>query len=114
MIGASAVVPTRGVMRYCEMALPPLEAGAVQVRSTVPFPATPCNPVGASGAEAAARLGVTAAEAAESGPTPTLLIAATRKVYCVPLESPSTVWLVAGESVVIGVCAVAPTYGVIR
>src|SRR5688572_205461 len=58
--------------------------------------------------------GVTAFEAADAGPVPTALVAATRNVYAVPLVSPVTVVLVAGGvpvTVRTG-CAVVPTNGV--
>ena len=58
--------------------------------------------------------GVTGGEAAELGPVPTALIAATLKVYVVPFVKPVTVKPVAADGVVTGVCAVAPMYGVIR
>jgi hypothetical protein len=57
--------------------------------------------------------GVTAADASDAGPVPTALIAATVNVYAVPFCRPSMNWLVAPVLVVIGVCAVEPTYGVI-
>src|SRR3954462_1720498 len=58
--------------------------------------------------------GVTAAEAAEAGPVPTALVAATVKVYVVPFVSPLTVAVVAGglPVTVVGVCAVVPMNGV--
>src|SRR3954469_14648279 len=55
--------------------------------------------------------GVTGGEGAESAPVPTLLIAATRKVYVVPLVSPVIVRVVAGVPVTIGVRGVAPMHG---
>ena len=61
------------------IALPPSEAGAVHESATEPLPAVPPTPVGAPGA-VAAPAGVIAAEAAESGPVPTALIAATVNV----------------------------------
>src|SRR5436190_2132302 len=59
-------------------------------------------------------VGVTELEAAESGPVPTALVAETLNVYAVPLVSPVTVRVVAGglPVTVVGVWAVAPTYGV--
>ncbi len=52
--------------------------------------------------------GVTGLEAAEAGPGPTALVAATVKVYAVPLVSPVTVAEVAGglPLTVVGACAV--------
>jgi hypothetical protein len=50
--------------------------------------------VGAAGTPAGR--GVTAADAVESGPVPSPLIAATRKVYAVPFVRPPTVALVTG------------------
>jgi hypothetical protein len=58
--------------------------------------------------------GVTALEAAESGPVPTELVADTLNVYVVPFVSPVIVVLVAGgdPDTVVGVWAVDPMYGV--
>jgi hypothetical protein len=92
------------------IALPPLEAGAVHDNVTWPLPGVPEIPVGAPGTAP----GVTGAEAAESAPVPTALIAATANVYAVPFVSPVTVKLVAAEPVETGVCAVPPMDGVIR
>src|SRR3954451_2706193 len=94
------------------MSLPPSEAGTLQPRSTELLPATASTDAGASGRVAADRLGVTAADAGESAPVPTPLIAATLNVYAVPLVRPPTTLLVAPVVVVTGVCGVAPTYGV--
>src|SRR5690349_10806685 len=58
--------------------------------------------------------GVTAAEGVESDPVPTALIAATRNVYAVPFVRPVTLYIVFVEPVLIGVCALAPMYGVMR
>jgi hypothetical protein len=90
--------------------LPPFDAGAVHESATCPSPATPDTAVGAPGSPE----GVTGAEAAESTPVPTALIAATVNVYAVPFDKPVTVKLVAAEPVATGVCAVPPTYGVTR
>jgi hypothetical protein len=90
------------------IAAPPFDAGAVHDSATCPCPAVPATAVGAPGTVA----GVTAAEAAEFGPIPTLLTAATWKVYAVPLVRPVTVNVVPAEPVEIGVCAVVPMYGV--
>ena len=57
---------------------------------------------------------MTAAEAAESGPVPTALIAATVNVYAVPFVRPVTVKVVVVEPVRIGVWAVPPIDGVTR
>jgi hypothetical protein len=59
-------------------------------------------------------VGVTAFEAADTGPAPVEFDACTLNVYSVPGVSPSTVVLVAGgEPVsVVAVCAVEPMYGV--
>ena len=59
-------------------------------------------------------VGVTGLDGAEAGPVPIALVAATVKVYAVPLVSPVTVVLVAGglPVTVVGVCAVVPMYGV--
>src|SRR6476661_8759042 len=58
------------------------------------------------------KAGVIAALALEFAPVPTELIAATRKVYAVPLVSPVTVLLVAAVLVTIAVWAVVPMNGV--
>jgi hypothetical protein len=92
------------------IALPPFEAGVVHDSATWPLPAVPDTPVGAPGTAD----GVTGAEAAESAPVPTALIAATVNVYAVPFVSPVTVKLVAADPVKIGVCAVPPMDGVTR
>ena len=67
--------------------LPPSDPGAVQLTVADPSPAVAPTPLGAPGTVAGAT-GVTALEAADSGPAPTLLIAATVKVYAVPLVNP--------------------------
>ena len=53
--------------------------------------------------------GVTACDIADSGPVPMAFVAATEKVYVVPLVSPCTVADVADASTVVGVCAAPPT-----
>lgn len=66
------------------IALPPLEAGAVQLTVACPFPATAVTPVGApAGAE-----GTTGLDTVEAGPVPTAFVAATVNEYVVPLVSP--------------------------
>jgi len=69
------------------MALPPLDAGAVQLNHRLGV----ClrlrfAPVGAPGTLA----GVTALDGADAVPVPAALVAATEKVYEVPLVSPVT------------------------
>ena len=93
-------------------ALPPF-AGADQLTVAAPSPATVVGAAGAPGAVAGA-VGVTALDAAEDGPVPTALVAATVKVYAVPLLKPLTVVVVAGglPVTVTGDKAVAPTNGV--
>ena len=95
------------------IAEPPFEAGAFHASATAWFPGAPTTAVGASGTVGPAD-GVTAAEAAESGPVPAAFVAATVKVYAVPFVRPVTVRVVAAEPVLIGACAFAPMYGVIR
>ena len=56
--------------------------------------------------------GVTGLEAADSTPTPAELMAATVKVYAVPLSSPATTVCVVADPVSIGICGDEPTYGV--
>jgi hypothetical protein len=67
-------------------------AGAVQLTVADAFPAVAVTPLGAAGTVA----GVTAEEAADSGPVPTALVAMTVNVYAVPLVRPVTAALVAG------------------
>src|SRR5262245_2970669 len=57
--------------------------------------------------------GVMAADAVDCDPVPTAFVAATRKVYAVPLVSPVTAKVVAVVPVTIAVCAVVPMNGVI-
>ncbi len=90
------------------MAAPPVEAGAVQLTVAEALPPVAVPMVGAPGVVA----GVTELDWAEAVPVPTLLIAATVKVYVVPLVSPVTVSLVAVELKVWAVWAVPPMYGV--
>ena len=66
---------------------PPVEAGAVHDTEDVVSPAVAATPVGAPGVV----YGVTADDADDAGPVPTLLVAVTVKVYDVPLVSPVTV-----------------------
>ena len=61
-----------------------------------------------------AACGVTALEAADSGPGPIALIAATVKVYAVPLLSPLTTSVVAVALKVVAGCATVPMEGVTR
>src|SRR5450759_3721553 len=84
------------------MAAPPPAAGAVQVTVAAALPAVAGPMVGAAGT-------VTGVTAAEAGPVPPALVAATVKVYTVPLVRPATTRLVAGAGTV-SVCtaAVAP------
>ena len=74
--------------------VPPSAAGAVQLSATALSRAEPVTPVGAPGRPATE--GVTEAEAAESAPVPTPLIAATLNVYAVPFARPVTLELVSG------------------
>ena len=88
----------------------PVLDGAVQVTVADPLPAVAATPVGAPGNVA----GVTGLDGAEACPVPVALVAATVKVYAVPLVSPVTVVEVAGgfPVTVTGVSATAPMYGV--
>src|SRR3954452_2129917 len=72
------------------MAAPPVVAGAVQLTVAVVLPAVAVPMVGAPGAVgvAGAATGVTAPDRAEKVPVPALLVAATSKVYAVPLVRP--------------------------
>ena len=69
--------PAYGVTVYDVIGLPPLD-GAVQDTVACPSPAVALTPVGAKGA--VGPVGVTAAEAAESGPVPIAFVALTRNV----------------------------------
>jgi hypothetical protein len=89
--------------------LPPFDEGAVHDKATCRFPAVPETAVGAPGTPA---VGVKTAEAVESAPVPTALIAATANVYAVPFVRPVTVYVVEVEPVSTGVCAVPPMNGV--
>ena len=71
---------------------PPSEVGAVQATVAAPSRGVPTTPVGAPGT--AAERGVIAADAAEAGPVPAPLTAATVNVYAVPLVRPLIVALV--------------------
>ena len=70
------------------IAEPPLLAGAAKLTAALPLLPLAAMPVGAPGAIAA---GVTAAEAPEAVPVPTLFVAVTVNVYAVPLVRPVTV-----------------------
>ena len=72
------------------IALPPSEAGGVNVTLPCAFPAVALTFVGAPGMVGAA-VGVTAFEGDEAGPVPTEFVAVTVNVYEVPLVSPVTV-----------------------
>src|SRR6478735_3854699 len=109
-MGVCAVPPVNGVMRYPVIGLPPSVAGMVQLSATWPSPRVPVTPAGGPGTV----LGVTGSDAAESGPVPAALIAATRKVYAVPFCSRPIVREVSVVLVTIAVWGVPPTYGVIR
>ena len=58
------------------MAVPPLDAGAVQETVTCPFPRTPVTPVATPGVVA----GVTAADAVDAAEVPSAFVAVTTKV----------------------------------
>jgi hypothetical protein len=68
------------------MAEPPLLTGAVKATDTCALPEVPTTEVGAPGTVA----GVTAEDAEDAAPVPTLLVAVTVKVYEVPLVRPVT------------------------
>jgi hypothetical protein len=61
-----------------------LLAGALKVIVACPFPAVALPTVGAPGTP----MGVTLPEGADGGPMPTLLVAATVKVYATPFDRP--------------------------
>jgi hypothetical protein len=61
---------------YAVIALPPFEAGAIQLTVACALPAVAVTAVGGSGR----RAGVTAFDAADVAPVPTLLVAVTVNV----------------------------------
>jgi hypothetical protein len=67
----------------------PCWLGALQL--TVALPDRPIAAVTAVGGLAASTIGATGDESGDAGPLPTLFVAATVKVYGVPLVSPSIV-----------------------
>ena len=72
---------------YPVIALPPLDAGAVQVTTDDALATDPETPVGASGVV----IGVTDADAVEAAEFPAALVAITVNVYAVPLVRPVNV-----------------------
>ena len=69
------------------IALPPVLEGAVHDMVACPSPGVPDTAVGAPGTAN----GVTAADADDTAPVPTALVAVTVNVYAVPLPNPVTV-----------------------
>jgi hypothetical protein len=104
--GVPAAVPTYGVIVYPVIAAPPL-AGAVHVTVACESPPVAVTLPGACGTVA----GVTAFDVA-GALVPNEFEAVTWKVYVTPLLSPTTVFVVVLPSVVTGVPAVVPMYGV--
>jgi hypothetical protein len=90
------------------MGLPPVFVGAAQLTVAEALPLAGASMVGIPGVVA----GVTLAEEFENEPVPTILMAATEKVYASPLVSPVTVQVVAvldveaGHASVVGVVPV--------
>ena len=72
---------------YPVIALPPLDAGAVQLTTDDALATDPETPVGAPGVVT----GVTDADAVEAAEFPAALVAITVNVYAVPLVRPVTV-----------------------
>ena len=72
---------------YPVMALPPFDAGAVQLSATVVLPRVPVTVVGAPGVVA----GVTDGVEEENVPVPTAFTAATLNKYAVPFVRPVNV-----------------------
>ena len=101
VIGEDAPVavrpPGEEVTVYPVITAPPVFAGAVKLTVALPLLTIAEILVGTPGAVVA---GVTAAEALEAVPVPTLFVAVTVKVYAVPLVSPVTV---IGEDVPVAV-----------
>src|SRR3954471_16563687 len=87
----------------------PLLAGAIQVTAAALTTPMADTAVGAFGTPT-----TTVAEAADSGPTPFELTAATLKVYVWALVRPVMVWVVAAELKVRVGWATVPWYGVTR
>src|SRR5450759_1735609 len=88
------------VTRYPVIGDPPVAVGAVQLAvASIGPPAVPSVAVPITGARGTVT-DVTAADRAESGPVPAALVAATAKVYAVPLVSPVTTRLVAPAAAV--------------
>ena len=108
VVGVWATPPMNGVTVYDVIPEPPL-AGAAHDTVAEPLPAVADTPVGVPGAVGPD--GVTALDAADSGPVPIAFVALTLNVYAVPLLRPVIVVLVP-EATVFGVWAAAPTYGV--
>jgi hypothetical protein len=75
---------------------PPSNAGAEKAMEAETLPRVAVTAVGASGAPA----GLTEPDAADSGPKPTELVAATVKVYAVAFAKPATAHGLAGQAVV--------------
>ena len=75
------------------MALPPFDAGAVQVREAVWLPAVAETAVGASGTPVGA-IGVTGLDGADAGPVPAALEAVMLKTSVVPSARPVIVAVV--------------------
>ena len=86
------------------MALPPFDAGTVQVSATWALAAVPATVVGAS----ATVIGVTADDEDENEPAPAAFTAATLNRYAVPLVSPVTVMDVVLEAVCENVVQLTP------
>lgn len=72
---------------YPVIALPPLDAGAVQLTNDAVLPTAPLTPVGAPGTVR----GITLPDAAESGESPEAFFARTLNVYVVPFVKPVNV-----------------------
>ena len=92
--GAWATPPTMGVTTYPVSGEPPVEVGAVHLTVAAVLRPVAVTLVGAPGVVA----GVTAFDAADCGPVPTAFVAATLKVYVVPLVRPVITWVVAVDA----------------
>ena len=83
--------PDVEVTVYEVIGLPPFNAGAAKLTVACPLPAVAVTFVGAPGTVAIDDVGVTLFDGADASPTPCPFVAATVKVYAVPLVRPVTV-----------------------
>ena len=89
MVDEQVSPPGIAVTRYAEIALPPLEDGAIHPTITEEFSGVAVTPTGAPGVF----IGITAAVDDDASPVPATFVAVTLNVYDVPLVNPKTVQL---------------------